>query len=241
MAGGTFAALSGLRARAEQLDRLAADIANVNTAGYKAERVTTIAAERPSFARALETAIDVAAGPGRLDFRTGSMQTTGRDLDFALEGRGFFEIETANGPRYTRNGQFGRRADGTLVTSDGLLVMGVDGPLQVGHSGALSVDTDGTVRTGGVAAGRLKVVDFDDYAGLSREEAGRFRAAAGYTPVSRPGTAVKNGTLEASNVSMAERMVQITEVTRAFEALQRGVSILSNDLDGRAITELGRR
>jgi len=103
------------------------------------------------------------------------------------------------------------------------------------------VDADGTLRVGGVVAGRLKIVDFEDYTGLAREEAGRFRAAPGRTPVERPGTTVKNAALESSNVSMAERMVQITEVTRAFEALQRGVSILANDLDGRAITELGRR
>lgn len=241
MAGGTYTALSGLRARTEQLDRLAADIANVNTAGYKAERVTTVATSRPSFSQALETAIDVAAGPGRLDLRNGSIQATGRDLDFVLEGRGFFEIETPNGPRYTRNGQFGRRADGTLVTSDNLPVMGADGPLSVGRNGTLEVDADGTLRVGGVVAGRLKIVDFEDYTGLAREEAGRFRAAPGRTPVERPGTTVKNAALESSNVSMAERMVQITEVTRAFEALQRGVSILANDLDGRAITELGRR
>jgi len=116
MAGGAYTALSGLRTRQEQLDRVAADLANVNTAGYKSERVTTIAAERADFSRALQSAVDVTPGPGRLDMRSGMITPTGRELDFALEGGGFFTVETPQGVRYTRNGQFDRRADGTLVT-----------------------------------------------------------------------------------------------------------------------------
>jgi flagellar basal-body rod protein FlgF len=241
MAGGTYSALSGLQTRLAQLDRIASDIANAGTAGYKTERVPTVEARRPDFGQVLQTAIDVAAAPGLIDFRDGSMQTTNRDLDVALDGRGFFEIETAQGPRYTRNGQFSRRPDGTIVTADGNAVHGENGgPIVVGE-GAIAFEPDGTVRAGGVLAGKLKVVDFGDYVGL-RREGGYFRAEPGTTPTTAPGTSrVRGGALESSNVQLPERMVQLTEVSRAFEALQRGITTLMNDVDGRAISELGRR
>ncbi len=241
MAGGSYVALSGLRTRLEQLDRISADIANAGTAGYKSERVTTAEAPRPDFSQVLQTAIDVSAAPGIVDFRNGSIEGTGRDLDMAIEGRGFFVIDTPNGPRYTRNGQFSRRGDGTLITADGLEVQGSDGPIKMAD-GKVSIEADGTVRAGGTVAGKLAIVDFGDYVALRREDGARFRPEAGNTPLDASKTAtIRSGALEASNIALAERMVQLTEVGRAFEALQRGVSTLMNDCDGRAITELGRR
>jgi flagellar basal-body rod protein FlgF len=241
MAGGSYVALSGLRTRLEQLDRISADIANAGTAGYKTERVTTASADRPDFAGVLQTAIDVSAAPGMIDFRNGSIESTGRDLDVALEGHGFFVVDTPGGPRYTRNGQFSRRSDGTLVTADGLAVQGEEGPIVL-PEGRVSFEADGTVRTDGAVAGKLKVVDFGEYVSLRREDGARFRPDTGNAPqTAATATTVRGGSLEGSNVSLAERMVQLTEVSRAFEGLQRGVSTLMNEIDGRAISELGRR
>jgi flagellar basal-body rod protein FlgF len=240
MAGGAYVALSGLRARADHLDRLASDIANAGTSGYKAERGTTSAAERPAFDRMLQSAIDVAPGPERYDFRNGSIASTGRELDAALEGPGFFVVQTDAGPRYTRNGHFERAADGTLVTEDGLAVLGEKGPITLG-TGALKIDEDGTVRSGASVSGKLQVVTFADDAAFGREGNSRFRATDAATPAPAKGTAVRGGALEKSNVSMVERIAELTEVTRTFEALQKGVSMLMNDIDGRAITELGKR
>jgi flagellar basal-body rod protein FlgF len=242
MAGGAYVALSGLRTRLDQLDRLAADIANVNTAGYKGERSTTTKVDRPDFGSVLQTAVDVAAAPGTLDMRTGSFMTTNRDLDVALQGSGFFAISTPAGTRYTRNGAFTRAADGTLITADGMAVQGDDGnPIKLASdTGAVSIENDGTIRTGDQIAGKLKVVDFDNYASLSREDSGRLRSGVA-TRAASPNTQVLGGTLEQSNVSLVERMAHLTEVNRSFEALQRGVSVLMNDIDQRAITDLGRR
>lgn len=239
MAGGAYIALSGLRARVDQLDRLASDLANAGTSGYKAERTTTVAAERPTFRATLESAVDVASGPGRIDFRPGTIEPTGRDLDFALEGDAFFVVDTPQGPRYTRNGQFSRRADGTLTTSDDVPIAGENGAIRLSQ-GAVSVDADGTVRASGVAAGKLRLARFQDMNMLTREDNGRFRAPDGAASAPTQVT-VKSGSLEQSNVSVADRMVQLTELGRGFEALQRGITILMNDIEGKAISELGRR
>src|SRR5436190_8886601 len=131
MPGGAYSALSGMQARLADLDRLASDIANVGTSGYKTERAATVAAERPSFRTALDSAVDVTSGSTRLDFRPGTIGTTGRDLDAAIEGQGFFAVTTAGGERYTRNGSFLRRHDGVLTAGDGSPLVGANGEIKV--------------------------------------------------------------------------------------------------------------
>src|SRR5690554_4844200 len=103
MSSGAYSALSGMRARLQELDRLAFDLANVSTAGYKTERAAKMAATRDEFAAALEAAVDVVSAGTKIDFSSGAIASTGRDLDVAIDGRGFFEIETERGMRYTRN------------------------------------------------------------------------------------------------------------------------------------------
>jgi flagellar basal body rod protein FlgG len=223
-----------------QLDRLAADIANVGTAGYKAERAGTLAAPRPDFGAALDSAVDVADGAPRVDFRGGALEATGRDLDVAIEGRGFFVVQSPAGLRYTRNGHFERRSNGQLVTADGLPVLGPKGPITLGP-GAVTVEADGTIRVDGHVAGQFQVVDLANYDTLSREEAGRFRPASPVTVTPLTAPVVRGGVLEQSNVALPERMVELTATARAFEALQRGIGVMLNDLDGRAISEFGKR
>jgi flagellar basal body rod protein FlgG len=239
MAGGHYTALSGMRTQLEALDRLASDIANAGTAGYKAERAATVEAARVQFGRELESAIDVVAGQARLDMRPGVLTPTGRNLDLAIEGEGFFEIDTAAGMRYTRNGQFVRSPDGMLTTKDGETVLGENGPITIG-TGVVEVDADGTVRHDAAVVGKLRVVAFGDDGSLVRESALRVRNTGGEpTPVERP--AVLAGSLEQSNVSIVDRLVELTSASRNFEAMQRALSVLVNDVDGRAISELGRR
>ncbi len=241
MSGGAYSALSGMRARLEDLDRLASDLANIGTSGYKTERGASVAAERPSFGAALDAAIDVTGGGTKLDFRPGTIGSTGRDLDAAIEGPGFFVIRTPAGDRYTRNGGFVRRTDGVLTTADGSPVVGTSGQeIRIGK-GAVTIAEDGTVRVGEVTAGQLKLVAFTDERDLVRESGARFNAAPGAVPSPAATARVVGGSLEQANVSMVDRMASLTDVQRTFEALQRGVSVLLNDIDGRAIVELGRR
>ncbi|MBI4475683.1 MAG: flagellar hook basal-body protein [Acidobacteria bacterium] len=240
MPGGAYIALSGLKTRMEQIDRVATDIANGATSGYKSQRATTMAAERERFDAALQSAIDVMQGPAAVDFRPGDVAPTGRDLDFAIEGPGFFVIETPGGLRYTRSGHFSRLVDGTLVTPGGHMVQGEDGPLRL-EDGPISIGPDGTLRANGKVAGKPKVVDFDNYGMLARVDGSSFRVPNDDAAEPAENSRVTSGVLEQSNVSIAERIAELTEVSRSFEALQRGITTLMNDIDGRAITELGRR
>jgi flagellar basal-body rod protein FlgF/flagellar basal-body rod protein FlgG len=234
-----YAALSGMSVKLQDIDRVATDLANVGTSGYKAERAAASAAERGQFRRELDSAIDVMGGDRKLDLRPGLIGSTGRDLDVALEGNGFFVVQTPEGERYTRDGGFIRRGDGVLTTRDGNPVMGQDGEIQIGN-GLVKIGEDGTIRVGGAVAGRLKVVSFEAPGDIVRESGARFRAGATVTPVDSTARVI-GGSLESANVSVVERMATLTSITRAFEGLQKGISIMANDIDGRAIQELGRR
>lgn len=239
MPGGAYSALSGMRARLEELDRLAADLANVSTAGYKTERAGTLVAERDGFASALDAAVDVVAGQSRIDFRPGTVANTGRDLDVAIDGRGFFVIDTPAGPRYSRNGSFTRRADGMLTTTRGEPVLGESGEIKLGK-GPITIEPDGTIKNGATVAGRIQVMEFERDTDLVRESGARFKAIAGATPAPAESSLI-GGALEQSNASVVDLMAKLTEVSRGFESLQRGMTTLTNDLDGRIIAEIGRR
>ncbi len=239
MPGSHYIALSGLRTRVDELDRVASDLANIGTAGYKGERDTTAAAERPTFDRSLQSAIDTTYGGRRMDMSHGAMAPTGRALDVAIDSDGFFVVDTPAGQRYTRNGQFSLDADRKLVTEDHLPVLGVDGPITVGD-GELRVESDGSVWADQTKAGQLQIVDFDHPRELTREGGSRFRAD-GQVATPRENARVRGGTLEQSNVSMSDRLAELTTLSRGFEALQKSISMLFNDVDGRAIDQLGRR
>lgn len=240
MAGGHFIALSGMRARLDELDRLSADIANAGTAGYKTERTTDAQADRPQFAAALRTAIDVAPGGRKLNLSNGPINTTGRDLDAAIEGGGFFVVQTAGGTRYTRAGRFSMTADGTLVTDGGAPVLGDNGPIKLTPGSDIRIDADGSIRNGQAVAGKLAVVQFADPSRLTREGGVLFRSDV-ETATPATNVSVKGGALEEANVSVVERVAELTNVTRSFEALQKALSLMLNDIDGRAVDQLGRR
>jgi flagellar basal body rod protein FlgG len=239
MADGVYIALNGLRARLNELDRVAADLSNIGTAGYKGDRTSTYGDVRPTFDAIMQKATDPAIGERKVNLSAGEVSPTGRDLDFALEGKGFFAVQTPAGIRYTRNGSFQRSADGTLKTADGLAVLGGEtppAPITLGP-GEVTVDPDGTVRAGGVAAGRLTIVEPAVGATIIREGAARFRMDQ-VVPVDNP--SVRNHALEQSNVSMTDAMAHLTALSRNFDALQRGLVSLMSEVDGKAISELGR-
>ena len=191
-------------------------------------------------AAVLKTAIDVTPGGRKLNVGNGPINTTGRDLDCAIEGNGFFVVQTAAGTRYTRNGRFSVSADGTLVTEDGAEVVGANGAIKLAkNSNEIRVESDGTIKAGETVAGKLSVVQFADPSQLMRESGAMYRSDTDAKPVAN--ASVKGGALEESNVSVVERVAELTTVKRSFEALQKALSLMMNDIDGRAVDQLGRR
>jgi flagellar basal body rod protein FlgG len=228
-----------MRTRLEELDRIASDLANISTAGYKTERAGKVTMERDEFGQMLDSSVDVMTGSRKVDFAPGALATTGNELDVAIDGKGFFAIETANGVRYTRNGSFSRRADGLLTTAQGEPVLGDGGSeIRLG-TGPVTIEANGTIRSGAAVVGQLQVTEFAE-SDLVRESGARFRAITGAQGQPFTGGLVA-GALEQANVSAVDRMAALTEVTRGFETLQRGVNLLLNDVDSKAISELGRR
>jgi flagellar basal-body rod protein FlgF len=242
MPGSQYIALSGLRTRMDQLDRLAADIANIGTAGYKGVHDVQAASERPSasFSDVLQTAIDTTTDGQNLDMRAGAIAPTGRPLDVAIDGQGFFSVQTAAGTRYTRNGHFTRSTSGALTTDDGNALLGTDGnPIELGD-GEVKIDNDGTVWSGTQQSGKLAIVSFNQPSQLVSDGPSLF-SAAGQPATPLDNALVHGGSLEQSNVSMADRLAELTSVSRGFEAMQKTMSVMLNDVDGRAIDVLGKR
>ena len=243
MPGGQYVALSALRTRLHQLDTLADDLSNAQTSGYRGSRTAQVATGHQDFEGSLRSAVDGMAGPTRIDMTTGTINPTGRALDVALEGSGFFVVESRDGMEYTRNGHFQRAEDGTLVAADGAVVQGADGPITLGN-GEPSIDDKGRVWSGAQMVGQLKVVNIPDPGAMTRGVGARLRATgqeSGIEDIDPDELAVRPASLEASNVPMAEGLARLTSVARNFEALQRSISTMLNEVDGRFIDNMARR
>jgi flagellar basal-body rod protein FlgG len=236
--------LGGMHADLARMDRVAMNIANVQTPGYKRELMSV-----PPFARQLEQAAAGAASPqlsSHLDQSAGTLRSTGQKLDLALSGPGWFEVATPAGPAYTRKGDFHIDAQGRLVTQQGHAVMGTAGEIQLPHAAPL-VDEAGRVREGalpGAGAGRaapiaqLKVVQFAPEADVQRSGDGLVRIQGEPIPAAEGSVQVQQGFLENSNVSHMHEMVRLMETLRHMETLQK-IAVGYDEMLGTSIRKLG--
>jgi flagellar basal-body rod protein FlgF len=163
------------------------------------------------------------------DFSQGTLTQTGRSLDFAVMGKGFFVIETPAGPLYTRNGSFGTNENGLLVDSSGRPVAGEGGPITVPVSVGLSqlaVSADGRISAGDINIGKIKVVDFGDNESKLVPAGGNcfVMPDKDVQPATAENVIVKQGYQEASNVRIVDELVDMIMVTRLYEANMRYVS-----------------
>ncbi|GAB6877621.1 flagellar hook-basal body protein [Thermaerobacter litoralis] len=247
MLRGLYTAASGMLARVLQQERLAGDLANVNTPGYKASRNVTEAFPDLLLSRLdgtgaapvgpLGTGV-VVAEPGA-DMGAGPWLETGRPQDLALEGDGFFVVQGPTGPAFTRAGNFTVGPEGYLQAPDGSPVLDTNGlPLLVGTSD-FTVDPGGQVRVGDVVVGTIARVTFANPAGLRRAGDNRWEATAASGPPVPAATPVRQGVLEQSNVDPVQVVVTMLANYRAFEAAQRAVQAQDQTL-GLAIQEVGR-
>jgi flagellar basal-body rod protein FlgF len=241
MDSGFYSAFTALAARMQSLDLLANNLANVNTVGYKSQKEFYRAFTASLSNRAL-TAVNQAindyglVGGARVDMSAGALQSTGNDTDLALDGSGFFVVNTKAGPRYTRNGSFQLNATRQLVDAQGNLVQANDGPIQL-PSGKLDISPDGTVSVDGALLTQLKVVDFAPGTSLAPEGNTDFAAPEGAQPVAAAGQ-VRQGMLEASNSDPVSSAVALIGLQRTAEMMQRALSIFNNDFNQPAVQDL---
>ncbi len=243
MDSGYYAAFSGWLARSQALDLAAGNLANAGTAGYRAERdyFRSAILGPDALGSQLNTTVNAfgVLGGSRLDFGQGALTPTGNPLDLAIEGDGFFAIQTPQGVRYTRDGQFERAQDGTLTTQAGEPVLDArQQPVRV-PAGPIVVGADGAVSVNGAIAGRLAVVGFASPDSLAAEGANRYAPLNGAKPAAATGS-LHEGALEASNQDVTQGTLQLVLMQRQAEMMEKAVSMFSNDLDKAASEDLPR-
>jgi flagellar basal body rod protein FlgG len=220
---------SSLDALTQELEIITHNLANASTTGFK-RRCN-------AFSKALDSQQGDAEtySPGTIDlksafdFSQGNIVETGSRLDFALLGKGFFVIETPEGPLYTRNGAFATNSNGQIVDSAGRTVAGDAGPITVPSSIGLfdiQVSADGRIAAGGVSLGKLKVVDFEDNDSKLVPTGNNcfVMPDKDVRPVTADKAIVKQGFQESSNVKIVDELVDMMMVTRLYEANMRYVS-----------------
>jgi flagellar basal-body rod protein FlgF len=241
---GIYTAFSGLQAQMDALDMLANNLANINTAGFKEQKsfFASLKQELDSpDASEPESALDRAVSAGSaLNLSDGALVETHRDLDVALAGNGFLTVETPGGIRYTRNGNLITNANSVLCTSEGFPVLGEGGQITLGP-GKVAINQDGEILVNGSRIDRLKISSFDNPASL-RSEGSSLLIPAQNGQVAKPasGVVIRQGFQEQSNVNPMLTTVRMVEIMRQYEAIQKGISLMFNELDAKAIEKLPR-
>ncbi len=255
MIRGLYTAATGMNVQTKKLDVISNDLANVATTAYKKD--TTIIA---SFPQVLASRIDdmqnhtpnngtignMSLG-AKVDevytnFIQGSVIKTDNMLDVAIQGEGFFAVQTPGGVLYTRDGNFSVNQEGQVVTKEGYFVLSQEGiPLELGqdflsNGGTVVIKEAGEVYRGNEFIDTLALIRFEDPKTLTKVNDNLYEAAAPGTPA--PGSFIQ-GFLEASNVNPVTAMVDMITVSRAYEANQKVIQTQDTLLD-KTVNELGR-
>ncbi|ARA94809.1 flagellar basal-body rod protein FlgF [Rhodothermaceae bacterium RA] len=222
-----------------QQERIANNLANANTVGFKRERL---------FVEALNERLDAEQAPRSdraitrwADAGQGALEKTDNPLDVAIHGDGFFVVtdEATGRTGYTRAGRFTLDADGVLRDAAGRLVEGEGGPIEIPpDQSPIVISTDGEVRAGDEVVGRLRVVTFADPMALTRAEGAVFLADEA-RPVDVPTPDLRQGFVESSNVDVIREMTDMITHFRLFESQQKVIQTLDQVL-GQVSRDLGR-
>lgn len=246
-------AASGVLTSMHRTDVLAANLANMDTIGFKPTFAGTLArdpvrvedgiAGMPSDRLMERLGAGVLAAPTRTSFAQGPVTSTGRDLDAAIRGEGFFMVGGPGGAlRLTRDGQFTRNGRGELVTTaSGLAVLDAAGrPVVVGDKGVVRIDREGNITRDGATVARLGIATVADPQRLTRAGANLFAAPGQRAVVMKPGeTEVMQGHTEGSGVDEIRTMMELTSAAQAISS-NLGMVQYHDRLMDRAINTLGR-
>ena len=238
--------LSQQLAAYRSMDVIANNLANVSTAGYKRETakfeeymMQVAPSEGQTGPQTVSFVKD--AGSSR-DLSQGNIQDTGATYDLALNGKGFFAVQTAQGIRYTRDGHFSLDGNGQIVTEQGYALQGDGGAITVTPNDTnIQVSKDGTVSStvNGISnpIGKLQILDFAD--GTRLTKLGDNLYNTDQSPIAANGITIRQGALEASNVQPVVEITHMIEVMRAYQATA-SLSQSQEDLIRKAINQLGQ-
>jgi len=243
MSSGYYAACTGLMSRTQALDTIANNVANVSTVGFRASHnvfssmLATTGDSQLSVLNQDANDYGILSGT-QLDSSQGALTRTSNDLDLALEGPGYFAVQTASGFAYTRGGNFRVSPKGQLVTDSGDLVQGENGPITIVGE-PVSISTDGTISVDGAIAGRMKVVEFAPTVQMQSAGGSYYTAPAGAATVATK-SQVRQGMLESSNVNPVTSAIELISAQREVETMRRVLSMFSTEMDKTAAQDLPR-
>ena len=218
-----YTAMTGAKATMGQEAAVAHNLANVATTGFRAEihRLRAVAVQSEALP-SKAFVVDASVGS---DFSTGAVSQTGNSLDVAINGKGWFAVQTPDGNEaYTRSGSFQVDENGVLRTRNGLELVGDGGQIAIPPDNSVEISSDGTItaipvngaRNTANPVGRLKLVNPPENE-LKRGEDGLFRLANGQAADMDESVKVAGGYLEGSNVNVVEEMVRMISLARQYD------------------------
>jgi flagellar basal-body rod protein FlgF len=248
MDSGYYAAMTGLVARTQAMDTAAANLANAQTPGYRAEREYFRSAllgpdqvGSPWDSQLGRTVNNYGMlGGDRLNMGQGALQQTGNPLDLAIEGQGFFQIQTANGIRYTRDGGFHRARDGRLVTAAGESVLSTGGQAIQVPPGEVTVGADGVLSVAGGAVAAVGVYTFPAGGEMTPEGANRYIAPEGASAAPSKTASIRQGSIESANQDVIQGSLDLIVMQRQAEMMQKALTVFHTEFNKIAAEDLPR-
>jgi flagellar basal-body rod protein FlgF/flagellar basal-body rod protein FlgG len=244
MDSGYYAAMTGLVARSQALDIAATNLANAQTPGYRAEQeyFRSVLMGPDSQDSQLGRTVNNYGllGGDRLNLGQGAIQQTGNPLDLAIEGEGFFQVQTPNGPRYTRDGGFHRTPAGRLATVAGDPVLSSTGQIIAIPPGQVSVGVDGAISVAGGVVATVGVFTFPKGAQLTPEGINRYLAPEGVAPSLSKNATVHQGAIENANQGTIPGTLNLMLIQRETEMMQKALTVFHTEFNKIATEELPR-
>ncbi len=257
MIRGLYTAWTGMYNEQKRLDVISNNLANSATVGYKKEGVTSQSFDDVLTIKVRDDSeiirsnnylgtmsLGVKIGEVYTDYTQGSLRETGNTYDLSIDGSGFFAISCTdeNGKettRYTRAGEFSVTKDGYVVTSEGQHLLGESGWLQVPtDAGEITISEDGTVYADGETVDQITLTDFENYDYLKKFAETMYEPVDGAVTTEATGQVVQ-GYTEQSNVNIVSEMVNMIAITRAYEANQKVIKSLDEQLNA-DVNSVGR-
>jgi len=244
MDSGYYAAMTGLVARTQALDTAAANLANAQTPGYRSERqyFRSVLLGPDALDSQLGRTVNNFGllGGARLNMGQGALQQTGNPLDLAIEGEGFFQVQAADGLRYTRDGSFHRSPGGQLVTAGGEPVLSSSGqPIPI-PPGEVTVGSSGVVSVAGGAVATVGVFTFPAGTQMTAEGANRYLPPKGAAPALSKDASVHQGAVESANQDVIQGTLELIVMQRQAEMMQKALTVFHTEFNKIATEELPR-